>query len=29
MNVSKEEERVRIETDLLAAYNTKCSEVNN
>ena len=29
MNVSKEEERVRIETDLLSAYNTKCNEVNN
>ena len=29
MNVSKEEERIRIEKDLLAAYNTSCNEVDN
>jgi hypothetical protein len=29
MNISKEEDRVRIEADLLGAYDTKCNEVNN
>jgi hypothetical protein len=29
MKVPKEEDRVRIENDLLGKYNTKCNEVNN